>query len=126
MVNSYYDTDHIPRHSMVLKTNYAINNYYNHGDSVWMGTDEMVIDYIRVYQLEFDCDVDKTITCQSDLTDFDYTVKKSISITSSVEEVNIADSDKITFRVADSFEITGPFQADTGCEFTVLLQRCPE
>lgn len=131
MVNSYYDTDHIPRHPMVLKTNYAIDNYAVHRSGgqitpIWKDTAEMVIDHIRVYQLEFDCDADKTITCQSDLTSFDYTVKKSISITSSIEEVNIADSDKITFRIADSFEITGPFQADTGCEFTVLLQRCPE
>ena len=86
----------------------------------------MVIDYIRVYQLKWDCNTDETIMSQTDLDNFDFKVKKSITITPSIGEVVIGNTDKVTFRVADSFEITGPFQADNGCEFTVILQDCPE
>ena len=32
---------------------------------------------------------------------------------------------KITFRVSDSFEIAGPFQVESGAEFTIIRQDCP-
>ena len=131
LVNSYYDVMHIPRHPMTLKTDYCINryaleNYYDNGQPEWMGRGVMTIDYINVYQLEWDCETDETITCQSDLDGFDFAVKKNISVTSSVVEPIVSSSDKVTFRVTDSFEITGQFQADSGCEFTVIRQNCPE
>ncbi|MBR7022220.1 MAG: family 16 glycosylhydrolase [Bacteroidales bacterium] len=129
MINSYFDKEHIPCHSMILKTNYAIDDHAidkNTNQPVWIGSDLMVIDYIRVYQLKWDCNTDETIMSQTDLDNFDFKVKKSITITPSIGEVVIGNTDKVTFRVADSFEITGPFQADNGCEFTVILQDCPE
>ena len=127
LINSYYDVNHIPKHPLTLKTSYAIDGYaLRNGKPEWKGTDEMVVDYIKVYQLNWDCDTDVTITCQNDLANYDYKVKKSVAITSSVEEVEIASTQKITCRVADSFEITGPFQADSGCEFTIIRQDCPE
>ena len=131
LTSSYYDQTHIPRHPLTLKTNYAVNQYAVNTHSypivpLWLGSDTLTIDYIKVYQLNWDCGTNEVIACQNDLTGFDYKVKKSIAITSSVEEVVMEDDDKITFRVADSFEITGPFQADRGCEFTVIRQDCPE
>lgn len=137
LTSSYYDQAHIPRHPLTLKTSYAINQYAvkkifdnNHVfigyEPSWMGDDTLTIDYIKVYQLGWDCDTDEVIACQNDLTGFDYIVKKSIAITSTFEEVVVEDDDKITFRVADSFEITGPFQAESGCEFAVIRQDCPE
>jgi hypothetical protein len=128
LVNSFCDKNHIPRHSMTLKTDYAIDgyaiDYYTHLP-IWFGSAEMDIEYINVYQLEWDCDKDETITCQSDLDDFEYGVKKSVAITSTVDEPIIGSTDKITFRVSDSFEITGPFQIESGAEFTVIRQDCP-
>ena len=129
VINSYFNREHIPSHAMVLKTNYAINdNAIDHttGQPVWKGSDVMVIDYIRAYQLEWDCNTDETISCQTDLDSFVFKVKKTVNITSSIEEVEVESTDKITFRVTDSFEITGPFQADRGCEFTIIMQDCPE
>ena len=38
----------------------------------------------------------------------------------------IGNTDKVTFRVSDSFEITGSFQANSGCEFTAIRQDCPD
>lgn len=128
LVNWYYDNKHIPCHEMTLKTNYAIDRFaINHdtGAPIWFGSAEMVIDYIRVYQLKWDCDKDEVITCQADLDDFKYAVKKSISITSTVEQPIVAVGDKVTFRVTEGFEITGPFEVNSGAEFTVILQACP-
>ena len=85
----------------------------------------MTIDYIKVYQLIWDCDTDETITCQSDLDDFVYKVKKSISVTSTVDEPVVSNTDYVTFRVTDSFEITGDFEVQQGGEFTVIQQDCP-
>lgn len=84
----------------------------------------MVIDYIHIYQLELDCQTDETISCQSDLDNFNYAVKKSISITSIVGQPIIYSNDKVTFRVTDTFEITGSFEVNSGAEFTILQQDC--
>ena len=50
VMNECYDKDKIPRRPMNLKVNYAIDSYYCHGGTKWKGPDEMVIDYIKVYQ----------------------------------------------------------------------------
>ena len=125
LVNSYHDIAHIPQHPMRLKTNYAINGYYGYGGDIWKGPDKMIIDYIKVCQLKWDCNTDETITCQSDLDGFDYAVKKTVSIVSTINQPIVSSGDKATFRVADSFEITGPFEVQSGGEFTVILQECP-
>jgi len=124
-MNEYYNMDSIPHRPLRLKTDYAIDGYFKHGNAIWLGPSEMVIDYIKVYQLEWDCNTDETITSQSDLDSFDFAVKKSVSITSIVEEPIVGSNDKTTFRVADSFEITGPFEVEQGAEFTVIMQSCP-
>jgi hypothetical protein len=94
------------------------------GLPIWFGSDNMDIDYIHVYQLKWDCDTDETITCQSDLNGFDYGVKKSISITSTIDEPIISSACKVTFRVTDSFEVTGAFQVSNGAEFKVIMEDC--
>ncbi|MBQ6728904.1 MAG: hypothetical protein IJQ83_02105 [Bacteroidales bacterium] len=107
---------------------FADNQGHNHYIPEWMGNDTLTIDYIKVCQLDWDCGTDETITCQNDLTTFCIhpSVKHSISISSTNETITVNNTDKITFRVADSFEITGLFQASNGCEFTVIRQDCPE
>ena len=130
LINSYTDLAHIPQHPLILKTNYAIDVFAgrkinNVWYPEWFGTDVMTIDYINVYQLKWDCDTDETITCQSDLDDFVYKVKKSISITSTGNEPIVSNTDKVTFRVTDFFEVTGPFEVQQGGEFTVLQHDCP-
>lgn len=131
MVDAYYNPDSIPSHPMTLKVGYSIDRYAlkNHKlDSVpeWMDGGSLVIDYIKVMQLDWDCDTDEVITCQQDLDGFDYSVKKSISITSSVENVELSNTDKVTFRVTDSFEITGPFEVDSGGELSIIVMKnCP-
>lgn len=80
---------------------------------------------VRVYQLNLDCGTNENITCQSDLDNFDYKLKKSVSITSSISGTCVSSTDNVTFRVTDSFEVTGPFEVQQGGEFTVIMQECP-
>ena len=131
LVDGYHNPDSIPHHPLTLKANYAIDRYAlkNHNnDSLpeWKESDKMVIDYIKVYQLNWNCDTDEIITQQSDLSGFDFAVKKSITIASTIEPVNVGSTDKVTFRATDSFEITGPFEVGSGGELTVIMQQCPE
>lgn len=130
VVNEFYDSNHIPRHGLVLKANYAIDKYalekYNFGGRPeWVESDTMTIDYIRVYQLECDCETDEVIASQADLADFYFAVKKSIAVTSTTETVEIGNNDHVIFRFTDSFEITGPFLVDSGGVLTVITQSCP-
>lgn len=131
LINSYFDQEHIPCHEMNLIANYAIDRYAlkhdktnNTWNPIWFGSAEMDIDYIHVYQLIWNCGIDEIITCQTDLDSFEYGVKKSVSITSTNGESIISSNDKVTFRVTDSFEVTGAFQVSNGAEFTVLMQDC--
>lgn len=131
VVNEYHNPDSIPRHPLTLKTNYAIDRYalnnHSFGDTlIWKASDKMIIDYIKVYQLNWKCNADEIISQQSDLDSFDYGVRKSIAITSTIEPVSVGSTDKVTFRATDTFVITGPFQVDSGGEFTVIMQSCPE
>ena len=126
LVNSFYDQTHIPRHSLTLKTNYAINDYYKYNDTIWMGPGMMTIDYIKAFVLDWDCDTDEVITSQSDLQQFPFAVKKSITIAPTNEDVIVRDIDKVTLRATDSFEISDSFEVQQGGEFTVIMQACPE
>ena len=78
------------------------------------GTMELVAEY----------DVDRRIPCQSDLDNFNYAVKKTVSVTSMVDEPIVSSGENVTFRVTDSFEITGAFEVQQGGKFTVIQQDC--
>ena len=130
VVNEYHNPDSIPRHPLTLKANctvdkYILENHQRGNPVVWKDTDKMIIDYIKVFQLNWDCNTDEIIARQSDLNHFDFGVKKSIDITSSNEPVHIESTDKVTFRATDFFQITGPFQVDSGGEMTIIMQQCP-
>ena len=77
-----------------------------------------------MYQLNWDCDNDEVISSQSDLDNFDYAVKRTVSINSAINEPVVSSTDKVTFRVTDGFEITGQFEVANGAEFTVILHEC--
>ena len=125
--------NNIPSHPLTLKTTYAIDKYvYAVDDSnlsdhlMWKSTDTMYVDYIKVFQLNWDCDEDKIIACQTDLDTLTFKVKKSYNITSTLGNVKVAETCNMTFRATDYFEITGPFQTDLGGQMTVIMQECPD
>lgn len=131
VVNEYHNPDSIPHHHLSLIANYAIDRYalqsYDaYGTPVWQDSASMVIDYIKILQLSWDCNDDAIITCQSDYESFVFKVMKNIAITSTINPIYVGSTDKITYRVTNSFEITGPFQVNSGGEMTVITQRCPD
>lgn len=128
VVNEYTEHSTIPHHEMALKVNYAIDNYavpYQTGIPIWFGSDEMSIDYVKVFQLKTDCETDEVIISQSDLDLFDFAVKNSIAINPTNETITIGPTEKITFRITDFFEANGSFEIQSGAEFTVITQDCP-
>ena len=132
VIFEYCDADSIPTHPMTLKANYSIGNtslfHPNHPDQypLWVGSDVMTIDYIKVFQLKWDCSTDEMILYQSDLENFDYKVKKSVTISPANEEIVLNSTDIAYFKVTDSFEINGPFEVRTGGQFSVIVLDCLE
>ena len=132
VIFEYCDADSIPTHPMTLKANYSIGNtslfHPNHPDQypLWVGSDVMTIDYIKVFQLKWDCSTDEMILYQSDLENFDYKVKKSVTISPANEEIVLNSTDIAHFKVTDSFEINGPFEVRTGGRFSVIVLDCLE
>lgn len=144
IVNSYYDADNIPHNPMYLMANYAIDDYvvlYNTSteqrmDSVaefdtdydvfYQTNDTMYIDYIRVYQPQWDC-TSVVIDEQEDLDNYVYGIKKSVIIDSSNNTPIIVEANtKIDIMASEFVSITGPFQINTGAEFSIAMQKCPE
>lgn len=130
LVNECHEWDQIPkRGSKTVKINYAIdpNALDDETHSIsWNGGGIMGIDYIRVYQLEWDCYTETVISSNQNLEDYDFKVKGSVVIDSALEEVTVDSNDKVTFRVVDGFTIDGPFSASLGGEMTVILHTCPK
>ena len=137
LVSAYFDQTHIPRHPITLKTSYAINHYAveaikdstNHVigyEPDWMGSDTLTIDYVRVYQLEWDCDTEEVIASQNDLDQYEYAVKKSVTIAPPSTGIAIGNTDKVTFRATNFMKAAGPFEVQSGGEFTVIMQECPD
>lgn len=130
LINDYYVRDSIPHHPMNLRTDYAIDSWalldhYPHNVPIWFGSDVMTIDYIKVSQLNTDCDAEEIFTNQSDLDNFDYAVKKDIKILPSSRSVKIRNTDHITLRATDYVQINNSFQVEYGGEFTVIIHECP-
>lgn len=131
-ISEFINQDYIPFHPMVLKANYSISNSALYSPNlanqypVWTESDVMTIDYIMVSKLKWDCSTDEVITSQSDLNNFDYKVKKSITVTSSIEDVIVYPINIVNMRVSDSFVINGPFEVRSGGVFSVLAHDCIE
>ena len=130
IVNEWTDYDKIPHHEMALKVNYAIDNFAvpdigpQMNQPIWFERDEMVIDYIKVYQLKTDCDDDVIIQNVQDLIDYQPSVKHSISFEPINELVVPADTD-ITLR-AETITIGNGFTLPNGAKMTLRTQICPE
>ena len=97
--------------------------YNNSFEPREMHADEPWPDNMRLLDFDEDSNWD-FFMAWCDLDNFNYAVKKTISVTSTLEQPVINSNDKVTFRVTDSFEITGPFMVAGGAEFTVRRQDC--
>ena len=131
IIKEYKVADNVPYLPMRLKTNYAMDDYafqnpfdVHHNDvPIWQGTDSLKIDYIRVYQLLWDCDNNKYITAQDEFDTFDYSVKKNIIITPNSSGININDPIQVNLKATESIEINGEFVLPTNS--SLVIYNCP-
>ena len=127
-VNEFRERQYIPQYPKNIRINYALNNNSlnsNNFPNGWSGTDLMTIDYVKVCYLNWDCETEEIITCQSDLDNFDYAVKKDIKILPSAKAVKVRNTDHVTLRATDYFQASNPFFVEYGGEFSVIIQECP-
>lgn len=77
-------------------------------------------------KLRCDCNSDATIQSNAQLADFDYGVKKTITIDGSSSSISIPANEKVTFRATDNVTITGEFEVPLGSELEIITHPCPE
>ena len=127
-VNSYYNSDYIPKHPMHIKANYAINSDLDDIDSFeeYTLSDTMFIDYIRVYQPICDCETNVLIDSQSDLNNYEPGVKRTVTINSSSSTPIIVSSQNyVSIIASEQIVIDKPFKVNTGAKFEAVIQQCP-
>lgn len=127
-INEYTNYDSIPHHEMILKVNYAIDNYAVSQEPTlptWFGSDDMTIDYIKVYQLKTDCNDDVFISNAQDLADFNPSVKRSIVIEPS-SEFSAPQNAILNLRAVETIIIDKGFTIPQGAKITMQTHLCPE
>lgn len=83
------------------------------------------IDYIRVFELENDDDdIDEIIENQSDLSNFTYSLKKSITINQG-SNVVVPANESISLRAVENITINGDFEVPLGCGFIAIVHDSP-
>ena len=127
-VNSYYNPDNIPKHSMYIKANYAINSDLDDiaSPDEYTLSDTMFIDYIRVYQPICDCETNVLIDSQSDLNNYTYGIKRSVTINSnSSTPIVVGSQNNVSIIASKSIVIDNPFKVNSGAKFEAVIQQCP-
>jgi hypothetical protein len=83
-----------------------------------------IIDYFRFYELKMDCNNVAQIQSNYELYNFDFKVKKNISIGYINNPITLSSTDKLTFRATDDITITGEFSVPVGCELYLIPTKC--
>lgn len=86
----------------------------------------MEIDYFRYYQINNGyCTSDASINSNSDISTFQYGVRKNLTIGNSSSLISLSSSDNITFRASNEITINGDFTAPLGSELNLIPTPCP-
>lgn len=109
---------------MHLKANYALDNFIK-GANKNLFPLNMKIDYIKVYKLKCDCDDIISITNSDQLNNFNYSVKKKITIENTVSTIKVQ-AESVSLRATDEILINGNFEVPVGHEFYVMTHACPQ
>lgn len=126
LFNEETDPNHIPRHPMWLKIMHFQDESAREGSTWWQGSDEMTIDYVKVFRLKTNCSTDATIRTLYDFNHFNYSVKRSVTMGGQSTSLVIPDNTNFTMRAVESITIDGSFEAPQGTEMTLIIQDCPE
>ncbi len=122
IIGEVYEETEIPDEPMLLKANYAIDNYHENSDKSKFPL-EMTIDYVRVYQLKCDCSKNVTLSTNAQLSSYQPSVKKHITIKGS-EPLKL--SKDLSLMATDGVSIESEFEVPIGKEFSIDIVQCTE
>lgn len=130
VTHEIFDEEHIPKYPKYIKTGYTIDDnavkkvndtlYYPE----WMGPDTITINYIKVYQLDTDCETDEYVQNTQQLNQIN-SMKRSITI-SNPSGMTLPSTTNKTLRASDFILINEPFEAASGAQLTLMVHDCPE
>lgn len=128
VVNEYRNIDSIPSGLMTVKANYSIDrfaleNHLNHLPPAWRDTDTMVIDYIKVYQLNADCEDDLIVTRVSQI-DSIHSMKRTITFCATDSTLVIPSTTYQTLR-AENIILDGMLEIQSGAQISFITSLCP-
>lgn len=119
--------DSVPIHTMSLMINYAL-------DLVMIDSitpiqsgfpNDMVIDYVSINKLKCNCTNDVSILNNTQLTNFVYEVKKSITVDGNGTTITLPSSSSNVFRATDYLLIDTDFEAPLGTTLELTTHICP-
>lgn len=113
---------------MTVKANYSIDrfaleNHLNHLPPAWRDTDTMVIDYIKVYQLNADCEDDLIVTRVSQI-DSIHSMKRTITFCATDSTLVIPSTTYQTLR-AENIILDGMLEIQSGAQISFITSLCP-
>lgn len=128
LVAEYRDIAHVPQYPKTLKITYGLKDYAvngNHLPNGWSGSDELTIDYVRVYKLKTDCNTDELITTATQFVNYDNKMKRSITIWAPSGCLTVPSNTNISMRASDFILINGDFEIPSGTQATFMVHECP-
>ncbi|MBR0178010.1 MAG: family 16 glycosylhydrolase [Bacteroidales bacterium] len=129
IVNEFNDADNIPYGQMRLIADYVINHWackdpWDHtSPPVVTEMDTMMIDYIKVYQLNADCEEDLIVSRATQL-DSVCSMKRSITIGNPDNAIVAPTTLHRTFRASEII-IDGEFEVPLGSQLAFIAHLCP-
>lgn len=127
IVNECDNPEQIPQFPMWLKITHIIDRYALYPDLTWwQGSDEMTINYVKVYRLKSGCDSIVTIRSNTDLDNYYFSVKNSITMGAQTGVLTLPNDSIYTMRAVESITIDGGFEVPVGTELTLITQECPQ
>ncbi len=128
-INECKDKSQIPQNQKKIKVTYPINKGALNETCdfpVWRDGDTLTISHLKYFALKTDCSNDLSITSNSQISNMDYKVKRSIIIGSPDNVIVVPQNINFTLRAVDSITINGSFELPLGTEMTLIVHECPD
>jgi hypothetical protein len=81
----------------------------------------MYVDYVKVYSLKYDCNTPVIINSFTDFINYDYKVKKSITLSGNI---TMPSNSNICLRATDYIELLPGFEVTLGAELYLDNTPC--
>ncbi len=122
-IYSSFNDGTVPNHPMQVFIDQQL------GGGAWINRNTplpqyMTVDYFRYYQLKLDCSNDATITSNTQLNDFNFKVKRNITVGNNTSNISLLTGDKVTFRATNTVTLKGTFTVPKGSELHIIPTEC--